>query len=327
MAKIAIIGAGLAGLTAARKLSGQHDVAVFEKSRGVSGRMATRRAGEFEFDHGAQFFTARTERFKAFLQPMIDDGIVANWRAQFAEFDRDSITATRSWGDDYPHYVGTPRMSSIGKHLSLGLNIAFETEITAIARHSNGWTLSDRAGMQYGPFDWLVVTAPAAQTAALAHAIPDLKAYCRERRMLGCFTLMLGFAEPIDLPWQAALLRDSDISWISINSSKPARKSPFGLVVQSTNPWADAHIDDDVDFVLGHMLEQASRVTGKDLGSASHRQVHRWRYANISGQAGATYFMDESNKIAASGDWCSHGRVEAAFSSASDLAEALIKTV
>lgn len=327
MKKVAVIGAGLSGLVVARQLQTLADVTVFEKSRGAGGRMTTRYAGDFEFDHGAQFFTARTEDFQAFLQPLIADGIVADWQAQFAEFDRDNMTTLRSWEGDYPHYVGAPRMNSIGKALSADLNIAFETAITAIRRSSDGWTLSDRTGTRSGPFDWIVVTAPAPQTAVLADAFPDLVAYCGARSMLGCFALMLGFAEPIDLQWQAAFVRNADISWISVNSSKPGRTNPFTLVVHSTNAWADAHMEDDIDYVRGHMLDEASLVTGKDMRGWAHSQMHRWRYANIARQDGPTYFLDEDSGLAACGDWCLRGRIEAAFTSASDLAGALVDRI
>lgn len=85
MIKIAIIGAGIAGLTAAKILKDCAQVTVFEKSRGVSGRMSTRYADPYYFDHGAQYFTAKSTDFKEFLKPMIDNGIVKNWQANFVE--------------------------------------------------------------------------------------------------------------------------------------------------------------------------------------------------------------------------------------------------
>ena len=324
MTRIAIVGAGLSGLVVARSLQAHVDVTVFEKSRGPGGRMATRYAGEFEFDHGAQFFTARSERFRAFLQPLIDAGVVANWKARFAEYDGNCLSTLRSWDDKYPHYVGTPRMNSIGKTLSANLDIVFEADISSISRGRDGWTVTDGSGAEAGPFDWLVMTSPAAQTAALAKGFDGLSGFCGERRMLGCFALMLGFAKPIDLPWHAALVRNADISWLSVNSSKPARSSAFSLLVHSTNAWADAHLEEDMDFVLEHMLDEASRVTGEDLRAAAHRQAHRWRYANIDRQSGPTFFVDDDNRLAACGDWCVRGRIEAAFTSASDLAASLI---
>lgn len=319
--KVAVIGAGLAGLVVARRLQMLADVTVFDKSRGVGGRMATRYAEEFEFDHGAQFFTARTEAFRSFLQPLIVDGAVVNWHARFAEFDRANIVSMRSWSDDYPHYVGAPRMNSVGKFLASNLNVFLNSEITAVSKDRNGWRVSDSNGSLAGPFDWIVLTPPAAQTAALAEAYPDLVTFCRDRSLVGCFALMLGYADPINLDWQAALVSNADISWISVNSSKPGRKTPFTMVVQSTNNWAQTHLDHDSNFVLEHLLDEASLVTGVNLRNTAHCQLHRWRYANIARQKGATFFVDEETRLAACGDWCVRGRVEAAFSSASDVAD------
>ena len=64
--KIAIIGAGLAGLTAASHLiSAGFRVDLVEKSRGAGGRMATRRETWASLDLGAQYFTARSPAFRA----------------------------------------------------------------------------------------------------------------------------------------------------------------------------------------------------------------------------------------------------------------------
>mgnify|MGYP001823258685 CR=1 FL=1 len=322
MTRIAIVGAGLSGLVVARRLQELADVIVFEKSRGTGGRMATRYAGDFEFDHGAQFFTARTDRFRSFLEPLIEDGIVASWNPAFVEFDRTDITSSRLWDENHPHYVGVPRMNSIAKALASELTVETGTTISSVDRRSNGWMLSHENGPS-GPFDWLVFTAPAAQTGELAKANPGLATFIGDRQMLGCYAMMLGFDAPVELGWQAAMVRNADISWVSVNSSKPGRNDSCTMVVHSTNAWAEAHLEEDTDSVLQQMLDEASRVTGHDLRRASHRNVHRWRYANIPKQAGASHYIDTQNTIAACGDWCIHGRIEAAFTSACDLAESL----
>ena len=69
--KVAIIGGGLSGLVLAKNLDDFSKVTVFEKSSGVAGRMATRLVEPFDFDHGAQFFTARSESFKNFLSDFL----------------------------------------------------------------------------------------------------------------------------------------------------------------------------------------------------------------------------------------------------------------
>jgi predicted NAD/FAD-dependent oxidoreductase len=317
---VAVIGAGLAGLVVARRLRQLAEVTIYEKSRGAGGRMATRRAGDFEFDHGAQFFTARTNAFLEFLQPLISEGVIANWRAGFATLDRNGTREQRSWDDSSPHFVGTPAMNRIGKSLADGLNVVLETHIENIARRDGLWSLIDDHGNELGRFDWVVLTAPAPQTAVLGRELPALVELCGTRTMRGCFAMMLGFAEPLQLPWQAALVRDADVSWISVNSSKPGRQSPFTLVVHSTNAWADAHIEQDTDEVLEHLLAEASSVTGEKLDTAVHRQVHRWRFANIDKQPGPAFFLDDDARVAACGDWFVRGRIESAFTSADKLA-------
>jgi predicted NAD/FAD-dependent oxidoreductase len=321
--RIAVIGGGIAGIVIARRLGAAAETTVFEKSRGVGGRSATRYAGEFEFDHGAQFFTARTPGFQRFLQPLIDKGIVANWNARFVEIDRDRVLNERQWNADVPHMVGVPRMNEIARFLSRDLDIKLDTAITSIHHEGGRWTLTDNAGNAFEGYDWVVLTAPAPQTALIAADNPELKSLCNEREFLGCFSLMLGFETPLDLSWHAAVVQNSDVSWISVNSSKPGRNSPFTLVVHSTNEWASTHIDEDTDRVREHLLSEASLACGTDLQDRSYCQLHRWRYANIGKQSGPASFINDETRLAACGDWFVHGRIEAAFSSASELASQL----
>lgn len=323
MKRIAIIGAGLSGLVLARRLGDVAKVTIFEKSRGVGGRMATRYADDYEFDHGAQFFTARTPAFREFLQPLVNDGVVANWTPKFEELDRHGTRDRREWGEKYPHYVGVPRMNAVGKYLAAGLDIRTRTRIVEIRQDKGTWGLVDSHGHCHDEFHWLVLTAPAPQTATLASAYPALSALCESREMRACFALMLGFASPLELPWQAAVVRDADISWMSVNSSKPGRADAFTMLVHSTNAWADAHIDDDIDSIRAHMLGEASAISGVDLSVADYCDVHRWRFANRDKRGGPEFYIDDDAKLAACGDWLLRGRVEAAFTSGNALASKL----
>ena len=200
-----------------------------------------------------------------------------------------------------------------------------ETQIDNIERFGKHWILTDSNSSTFDHYDWVVLTAPAVQTAVLASAYPNLVALCGERTMQPCFALMLGFAEPMQLPWQAALVRNADISWISVNSSKPGRAEPFTLLVHSTNAWADDHIDDKLEDVQEHMLREASSVCGEDLRHAEHCDVHRWRYANIAKQRGPEFYIDDKAQLAACGDWFVRGRIEAAYTSASNLVQLLVQ--
>ena len=320
MKRVAIVGAGFSGLVLATRLRDVAAVTLFEKSRGVGGRMATRYADDYEFDHGAQFFTARTPAFREFLQPLIRDQVVANWAPMFEELDRHGTRDRRDWGEKYPHYVGVPRMNAVGKYLSTGCDIRTNTRIEEVRQDKRKWSLVDNRGLCHDGFDWLVLTAPAPQTGALAAEHPDLFALCQARTMRACVALMLGFPAPLGLPWDAAVVRDADISWMTVNSSKPGRAAASTMLVHSTNAWANEHIDDDTDALRAHLVDEASAISGVDLGHASFCDVHRWRYANIDKYDGPDCYVDETSQLAACGDWFLRGRVEAAFTSANALA-------
>ena len=323
MTRIAVVGAGMAGLVVARRLAAYGDVSVFEKSRGPGGRLSTRYAGEFEFDHGAQYFTARSDAFRTFLQPLLDTGDVATWQPTIAQFDGHQMTGQRHGNENEPRYVGTPRMNRIGKRIAEGLDLRLGSEIAGMRRDEEGWTLEFADASRSGPYDWLILATPAPQTATLAHTHPELVQFCTSRVMRGCFALMLGFEEPLDLEWQAAELRNSPIGWIAVNNSKPDRGAPYTLVVHTANDWADAHIDDDRDHVVELILDACSTIVGSDVRAATHCQLHRWRYANADSSTGAAYFLDRSCRLAACGDWCIRGRVEEAFTSGDELANTL----
>lgn len=322
MQRIAIIGAGLSGLVLARELQPYAEVTLFEKSRGVGGRLATRYAGAYQFDHGAQFFTAESDAFRQFLEPLVKHHVVGYWQARFAELAGDHIMSQRQWNDSWPHYIGLPKMNAIGKYLAKGLNIQLQTQVKSLHKTSLGWELSDETNRSLGQYDWVISTAPAKQAKTLMPACFRYHKELQNTSMVGCFALMLGFTESVALPWDAALVKEADISWISVNSSKTGRPDGFSMVVLATNQWAEAHMEDDREGVVRHLLAEASRITGKNLGHAAHIDLHRWRYANISKQVNPVLF-DRENQLAACGDWCVQGLVEAAFTSACNLAEAL----
>ena len=115
--KVAIIGAGLSGLSAAHLLNNHANISIFEKARGVGGRMSTRQADSYFFDHGAQYFTARTKPFQNFIQPLINQGIIQRWNARWVKFDGPQIIERKNWIDEEPRYVSVPGMNKVCKHL------------------------------------------------------------------------------------------------------------------------------------------------------------------------------------------------------------------
>ena len=318
--KIAIIGAGLSGLTAAINLDRTADITLFEKSRRPGGRICTRYVDSYNFDHGAQFFTARSAEFKQFLKPLIKSGVIDNWKARWIEVKDNRIIKRQQWNDDLPRYVGVPSMSSIGKYLSKNLNIKLNTEVS-IEKSPKGWNIIGYDGEVFDHYDWVISAIPAEQSLKL---LPDYFSHydaLKQKKMFGCYSLMLGFNEALDLDWDAAQLTGTDLSWIAVNSSKPGRPDDYSLLVHSTNDWAEEHLDDDMDAVKEYLCSQLAKIIGQNVYSAQHIDLHRWRYANISKQDQNILFIDSESKLAACGDWCQKGRIEEAFRSGFDLAK------
>lgn len=323
MTRIAIIGGGLSGLTAANFLKDHADVTLFEKARGVSGRMSTRRAEPYFFDHGAQFFTAQTDAFQSFIAPMIEKGVIQRWDAQFVSIRHKKIADQRQWNEDKPHYVGVPGMNAIAKYLAQGLNIHVGTRVASISRNNGVWSLEDEQGNALGAYDWVISTIPAEQATVLLPSSLSFYPKISAVTMQGCFTLMLGFTEALPLEFDAAWVEGEDISWISVNSSKPGRNETYCLLAHSTNQWADEHIDDDRDQVMAYLCQQVSSIIGYDVSQAAHKALHGWRYANVEKQRGETFFLEADQHIAVCGDWLIEGKVEAAFTSAMQLSKKL----
>ena len=326
MKKIAIIGTGLCGLSVAHFLKDRAKITLFEKALGVSGRMSTRRAAIYFFDHGVQYFTSRTKVFQDFIQPLISQGIIEHWNACYVNFDGDQIIERKKWIDDEPRYVGVPGMNKIGKHLADGLNIHMNTRIVSLNR-GDTWQLTDESGQLYSDFDWVISTVPSPQAAEI---LPKTFKYYDDIKgveMRACFSLMLGFSENLPLEFEAAHVIHSDLSWIAVNSHKPGRTDRFTLIVHSSEEYSEAHIDDDPETVMQHLMNETSNVIGHDVSIADYKTVHGWRYANNAKRENCHIFLDPDLKLAACGDWCLGGRVEGAFTSAYNLVNTMKEVV
>ena len=153
MTPVIIIGAGMAGLACARRLADAGLAAiVLDKGRGIGGRVATRRAGDLQFDHGAQYVTARGAGFAAVLDAMTTAGTLADWEGDTGR----------------SHGVGVPGMSAIPKALGAGLKVRQNTQVAGLEPESGGWRLHLGNGTLRAAR--VVITVPAPQAAALLGA-------------------------------------------------------------------------------------------------------------------------------------------------------------
>jgi len=323
--RIAIIGAGISGLTLAQNLKHHADVVVYEKARGVGGRMSTRHVDPFYFDHGTHTFTARTKAFQAFLKPYRENGTIAEWSGKVITLEIGKKTTKRLWFE--PHLVATPNMNSLCKTLAEGLDVRVTVEVAPLEQKQSGlWVLQDTLGHALGAYDWVISTAPPAQTLRLFQAaLPD-HSPLHTARMQGCYSLMIGFNKPWDKPWIAAKVRDNPIKWISINSTKPGRsKAVTAIAAHSRNKWADQHIDDTMDEAQKFLLGQFEAVSGIDCRHADYIATHRWKYAVVEETEKSGFYVDSDQGTAATSDWASTSRIEDVWLNAVGLAEDIVR--
>jgi renalase len=306
---IAIIGAGMAGLAAAQRLrqSGAA-VTLFEKSRGLGGRMATRRVDDLQFDHGAQYFTAKGPRFQEAVAGWEASGDVAPW------FGRS--------------YVGTPGMTAPARAMAEGLAVAMECQVSAIGRDVGGWSVLDADGLvrarENGSYSAVILAVPAPQAAPLATSAGIVFPELEHARYAPCCALMLAFAKPLHLPADRIKPEDSAIGWTARNASKPGRTQGHEtIVVHATPQWSREHLEDSHEEIARELLARFQALTGQ-TAAPTFVAAHRWRYALVEEPAGTPFLWDAASRLGACGDWCLGPRVEAAFDSGEALADAIL---
>lgn len=316
--RIAIIGAGFSGVILAEELQKFAEVKIFEKSRGTGGRMSTRYAEDFSFDHGLQYFTVSDAEFQQFLNPFILTQDVVTWDGDTIELPSNTKKPSK------PRFVAAPNMNSLCKKIAKNLDINLGIEIAPLQPKANdGWHLQDKAGNELGIFDLVISTAPVAQTENLfGNHFPLNQAV-----MKPCFALMLGFAQKWSQDWVLAKVKQNPIKLIAVNSSKPQRNDKVtSLVIQSSNNWTKEHLEDEPEKVQEILLQNFSQLTEIDHKQAQYISLHRWRYALVESSK-KQKFCDLNLGLAATSDWICDSKLEDIWLAAMNLCEEIKRKI
>jgi renalase len=322
--KIAIIGAGMSGLTLANNLSKTNKIDIFDKSRGIGGRMATRRNDDYHFDHGAQYFTTKTKEFSDFCQNMMTNDIIDIWSAKYVEINNYQMSDAKNISKTYPYFISKPQMNNLCKYLAKDFNMILKSEIKKMEFLNHKWILATD-DYEYKDYDYLFITIPSDQAVNLLPE--DFKYYdlVKNIKMLACYTLMLGFKDKLNIPFEAARINNSPLEWIAVNNSKSLRPDVCAITINSSNLWAKKNLDHDIGQVKEIMLNELAKIITFSKSDLEVNNIHRWRYANAENRDDkhTKSLFDEKLKLGISGDWLIGGRVENAYLSALDLARKL----
>ncbi|MBW3603358.1 MAG: FAD-dependent oxidoreductase [Actinobacteria bacterium] len=334
---VVIVGAGLAGLVAARELTAAGArVRLLDKGVGPGGRLATHRIDDATLDHGAQFFTVRSDEF---------DDLVEHWRADGASVERWSTGfaqatdvragppgVTSTAGDGHPRYVVTGGMETLAKTLARGLDVVVDTCVTAIWARDGRWRVAATGVQGMRTYDAAAVlcTAPVPQALALLDRgatvlPPDAEASLRALAYDPCLALLAVVDRDPELPTPGGVqFAEGPVRWLADNARKGVSAVP-AVTLHAAGDWSAT------------WYEAADRVVGVTLyawlapwlGPASVRtwQVKRWRYSQPRNPADEHVVRTDVDElpIAFAGDAFGHARVEGAARSGLAAAAALVR--
>lgn len=316
---VAIIGAGLGGVAAAGDLIGSgKSVLLVDKSRGVGGRMATRRHCGTRIDHGAQFFTARTERFQTFVDELLHRDAIKVWSHGFPLLV-DGVVDARP--DGHPRYACTGGMSDLAKALlPAGAEVLTNTQVTSVVPIQGGDVGGARYEVMCGESTVclardVVFNMPPVQLLQVAAAVlgdADVTAL-QSVTMEPCWALGGCLSEDIALETVAIECKHEVLGWISRNHTRRSdTDAPLSIMVHASGVWSALHVEDDPAAVRV-VLEGAMSEIGMPLRWESEPFIHRWRYAKPVFSLNADFFGSSAYEgIYGIGDWCRGGRVEGA---------------
>ena len=324
---VLIIGGGIAGLTAARELRAPgRRVLVLEKSRGLSGRAATRRWNGLPVDHGAQFFTARSPEFIAQTDDWLQRGVCFEWcRGLHRSTD---CGPEAPLGDDHPRYACRGGMSALGRDIA-GEDTSFllrETRVNAVKRDGDLWEVGSEDGRTFVGRA-LIMTPPPPQSVALLGApAPDAAAILGQIPVAPCLALAARYSR-LELPWCGIQAPDHPIvSWIGNDTSKRPDLHPDAtiVVIHADPAFSAENFGREETVVTRQLLQSASLVARVDLESPAECFLQRWRYALGPERSGppALRFAGTAPLILA-GDAIAGGKIEGAWQSGREAAQLL----
>lgn len=324
-----IIGAGMSGLMAARALQSRGvKVTLLDQGRSVGGRMATRRIETEDketgcFDHGAQFFTVRSERFQKLVDELITAGVVKEWTRGFANANGES------GHDGHPRYCGVAGMNSIARYLATGLEVRANEKVEFISLHKQQWHLRTESEIEVAA-DALILTPPVPQSLALIDS-GTFRLPAEARTALAaisydpCFAVMAVLDAPSRLPEPGAVqINGEPVSWIADNHRKGISPDLFTVTIHAGPEFTREHRETDHDTVARKLLHAAREWVRAPVQSY---QVHRWRYS----QPRETYpepclLVPAAPPVVFAGDAFATPRIEGAALSGMAAAEALLNT-
>ncbi|WP_373539151.1 NAD(P)/FAD-dependent oxidoreductase [Chamaesiphon sp.] len=338
--EIAIVGAGMAGIACAKQLqaAGYTGIAIFEKSRGVGGRLTTRRMFDTCVDRGTCYISPKGVQFRALCDRLIAANIIESWTDTTHTLTADGKLLADS--DIYPRYVAPNGMNQIAKYLAKDLDIRFGQRAIAIVPDGKLWRLTISGSEPIEILAHQVIFAiPAPQAVDLLTPLADILpveflANLRGVDFYGSIAIAAGYTQSQLAAWEATYPQvksvtcsdDPILGWLGVDSSKRHQPAPPVFVLQSTADFAAKYPNpEDLAVASLAMLERASERFLPWFRECEWQQPHLWRYAfPKSPDLNAFLAIDRPAPLFCMGDWCRGRKVEDAFLAGLAVARSIV---
>ncbi|MEM1251466.1 MAG: FAD-dependent oxidoreductase [Cyanobacteria bacterium P01_H01_bin.21] len=324
MVTVAIVGAGVAGLTCGLALqTSGHRVIWLEKSRGVGGRLATRRLTPDSWvDHGVRYWSPQSAQLQALTQQLVEQGIVRPWSAQGFTWEQSLQPKKQTV------YCAEHGLNAIAKHLAQGCDIRRQHRVTALTKLADGWQIV--AESPEGPMSLVasavVIAVPAPQVVPLLDPLdkPAVNSL-NQVRYAPCLSLLTTYktlpeSSSLDhrVGWyvEAHEANHSVLSWLSLDSSKDSQPKLKAVLMQSQPDFAAQYLEqldrlasDDLaaealtKSTVSAMLAAAGAIVPGLEQPQTHR-LHRWRYSVVNQAYSQPLLTTQWPSLVGCGDWC-----------------------
>lgn len=333
---IAIVGAGLSGLTAGRILArAGHDVTIFEKSKGYGGRLATRYAGKnlsSNMDHGLSYFGVKSDEFREFTAELLDNGLIQTWGKKFAAYDGEKFLASSPNIRSEALYTSTKGMNEIGKYLSRWVDIKTKTKVGGLTyfgtnrSKKRSWMVNLTSANTFEA-DAVILALPAPQAYGILAMARDETNTLKIIRQIDevsykpVYSLMAGYGSQEAPEWEGVICRNSPLEFIS-NETLKRNSQECSIVIQASESFTKVHRRTDEETVRKKMLGELAEITGGWAASPEWHDLHFWRYSRAKKVINSSYLEleDEDAPLALIGDYLRGNSLDDAYHSAFNLA-------
>ena len=321
MLDFCIIGSGISGSTIANFLSKKYSVQILDKARGPGGRASNKRFKDnLSFDHGVQYISPKTEKFRNFVKQLSKKKILKIWNGSHLDF-------TFEKKDRNQKFIGRIGNNAISKYYLKGINQKYQSQVKNIFYNNYFWeiTLTTNEVIKSKS---IIFTCPFPQLKILAKKYLNKKILNLKIDMEPNITTMIAVKNQKNIPISSIKFNDDILAWVAYENSKKRFKSSVGLwTIQSTVKWAKKKINiykinNKVENLL---ISKFINFTGVKTNKIIFKKTHGWKYSYNSKGSPYKSYWDRKTRIGVCADWFIGSKVESAWLSANDLAKKILR--